>query len=137
MPVESSGEKSLEPLKKLLVEEIQAVNAYKTALVALKDSTLYDLLLECQRSHARRAHRLTEIIAETWGREAVPKLTGAESWERGENPISNLFKGETKTLRTYHDVLSELQGPSKELAIWELIPQQEKSHLILQHMHGS
>ncbi len=67
MPIESSGEKSLESLKQLLLEEVRAVNSYKSVVVEMKDSPLYDFLLECQRSHARRAHRLTEIIAETWG----------------------------------------------------------------------
>jgi|LakMenE18May11ns_1017448.scaffolds.fasta_scaffold9931733_3 hypothetical protein len=136
MPIESSGEKSLDPLRQLLLEEIRAVNSYKSAVVELKDSPLYDLLLECQRSHARRAHRLTETIAETWGQEASPKVTGAGSWE-GENPILTLLKGEEKTLSNYHDLLSQLQGPAKELVEWELLPQQEKSHTILQRMHGT
>ena len=32
MPIESSGENSLEPLKQLLLEEVRAVNAYKNAV---------------------------------------------------------------------------------------------------------
>jgi hypothetical protein len=63
-------------------------------------------------------------------------VTGAGSWE-GENPILTLLKGEEKTLSNYHDLLSQLQGPAKELVEWELLPQQEKSHTILQRMHGT
>jgi hypothetical protein len=127
---------TVDQLNSFLRGEISAVETYRQAVDALKQSAIAPRIIQCMRSHEERVQLLESQVRKyggtptkgsgPWG--AFAKLVEKGASMLGDKAaISALEEGEDHGLRDYKD-LSKLDEESRVLVQQKILPAQQRTH---------
>jgi demethoxyubiquinone hydroxylase (CLK1/Coq7/Cat5 family) len=128
---------NVDQLNSFLRGEMSAVETYRQAVAALKQSAYADRITECMRSHEERV-RLLEAQVQKYGgtpaKGSGPWGAFAKLVEKGASALGDkaaitvLEEGEDHGLRDYRADLSKLDEDSRRLIQQRILPEQQKTH---------
>jgi hypothetical protein len=120
-----------------LRDELSAVEVYRLAIARIEDGAVRDVLDWLLASHARRARRIREKLAEYGVEPAVSagaRAAFAKAVELGAELLGDravlavLEKGEAQGLVRYTAALDGVDGPAWMLIHAELLPEHLRTH---------
>jgi len=142
----STDRKDVERLKRLLKDEMSAVETYDKAISSVKPDAIKAELSELKTAHESRVQKLQAKITELggelpvnsglWGKFA--KLVEAGAAALGDKAIvATLEECEVKSLADYKSDLEVFDEAEHKLVFSELLPAQQESYERILKLHKS